>query len=543
MGYRATDGFALKNGDVDPTFKVLNVNVTDSDRRDPVFTKIGPLLSTAGGFAVRPRVDPADPNSSVMGAAVRFGNLVKSDKQIMSDFRNFVKEFVRVEFTPLSSETDLSIETWLDSTGYSQSRKEDLVRKYSAIENDSGAYDLETHAKIKSFIKEEGYDEFKHSRVINSRSDEWKVIVGPVCKAIEKEVFKHPAFIKKIPVVDRPQYIIDRLGIEGRKAMTDFTSYEGSFTAEFMDSCEMQLYKWMLTALPDFLFVRLKRVMGLNKISSKRFCIHIMAKRMSGEMTTSLGNGFSTLMVLLFLCKRKNSRIIPVIEGDDSLSTIIGDFPSEGDFASLGLKCKLELHDDLSTTSFCGLLFDEISKDVVVNPLKVLAEVGIGQTKYIGCGVKMRRALLRAKALSLIAQYPQCPIVRVLADKLLALTSGVNVRKTVFTGMTVWQREEYFLNQRTGKAPPMDIKMGSRVLVEKLFGISVNDQFHIERTLSVNFETISSPFLQIYVPEIWLTYARHYAVAGKGRGPHDFHADNTTFKVEGVGQPSVRPLI
>jgi hypothetical protein len=528
----------LKNGAVDPTFKVLNINGTDADRRESMVSVIGPLLSTPSGKAVRPRADRNDPKSSVIGAGIRFGNLVTSNTQRMREFGKFVDEFLERNFVPLSSEVDLELDTWLETTHYTNARKVQIREAWSSIVNDSDVYAINDIAKVNAFIKEEGYDEYKHSRVINSRSDEWKALVGPICKAIEAEVFKLPNFIKKIPVLERPEYVMQMMALEGKLFTSDFTSYEGSFKAELMAACEMKLFKFFLRNLPGKYYEWLSRVMGVNTIRNRRWRIHVLAKRMSGEMTTSLGNGFTTLTLVLFICGRKGAHCIPVVEGDDCLCKVVGEVPTKEDFAELGLNCKMESHEDLSTTSFCGLLFDDTAGDVVVNPLKVLAECGLGQTRYCGAGTKLKKALLRSKGLSILSQYPNCPILRVLADKILELTSGVNVRQSVIDAMPTWKREEYLQNLKTRKdVGPADIKMGSRVLVERVFGISVNDQLLIEATLHVDFNTVYSPYLSKYVPDGWTEYANTYCVAGKGRGPHEFTMSNTTFNVSGLELP------
>jgi len=44
-------------------------------------------------------------------------------------------------------------------------------------------------------------------RLIFSRDDHYKTVVGPMFKRIEKELFKLPHFIKNVPVEQRSEYI------------------------------------------------------------------------------------------------------------------------------------------------------------------------------------------------------------------------------------------------------------------------------------------------------------------------------------------------
>jgi hypothetical protein len=89
------------------------------------------------------------------------------------------------------------------------------------------------------FVKDEGYDSFKHARGINSRTDEFKVRVGPIFKLIEKEVFKLPCFIKKVPLDRRAEYILDMMGETGPFLVSDYTAFESLFTRDIMSRVEM----------------------------------------------------------------------------------------------------------------------------------------------------------------------------------------------------------------------------------------------------------------------------------------------------------------
>ncbi len=498
----------LKTGELDDSFIVKASEFSNNDQRKVMASVNGPCLMTPSGPAIRPMVDRDDPYSALCGAAVRFGNSVTSDRKTMLEFRAYVRSFVRKNFVPLSSETDLSFDTWIQSTGYSESRKAQLAQVYATFGEEMTGVPANVGA-VKSFIKDERYNEYKHSRVINSRSDEYKVLVGPFCKAIEKVVFSHESFIKKVPVDDRPSYIKELLGSDGRFYVGDFTSFEGSFTKELMKSAEFELYVWMLSSLPDWMLDALCVMLHVNRISNRRWKILVLAKRMSGEMVTSLGNGFTNLMAWMFLVWKKGGSLKLVVEGDDCLANVRGCELEASDFQKLGLVCKIESHRDLNTTSFCGLLFDETAEDVITDPLKVLAEVGLASSRYYGCGRKMKMSLLRAKALSLAHQYPNCPIVRPLADKLLEVSKSYNVRQSVLDGLGVWRKEE-FLSSTKSKLKPPDIKMASRVLMENIFGISVNEQIHIEKTLFVTEEVIFSPYLHHLIPNLWSGFADTY---------------------------------
>lgn len=173
--------------------------------RNPVYR---PVIAASLGPDVigykNPHVDQGDPATALTGALYRFGAAPpNSDDALVSRLKTFVEEWCVKNLTPLPPESDLSVEHWLEQTNYPDWRKKQLKAIHEKITN---PYD-EKLFKVKSFIKDETYPSYKHARGINSRTDEFKTLVGPVIKLIEKEVFKLHWFIKKIPVRERPSYI------------------------------------------------------------------------------------------------------------------------------------------------------------------------------------------------------------------------------------------------------------------------------------------------------------------------------------------------
>jgi hypothetical protein len=176
-------------------------------------------------------------------------------------------------------------------------------------------------------------------------------------------VYEHPAFIKHVPVSDRPDYVRNMVYAVGRRYIaTDYSAFESLFTKCIMEACEFELYEYMLSRHPEGkrILERMIRVLGgSNKLRYKYFTVMLEATRMSGEMCTSLGNGFSNLMFMEFVCSKVgSSRIEGVVEGDDGLFGVEGTLPTAEDFKKLGLAIKLEVHDTLDTAGFCGIIFD-----------------------------------------------------------------------------------------------------------------------------------------------------------------------------------------
>jgi hypothetical protein len=281
-------------------------------------------------------------------------------------------------------------------------------------------------------MKDETYPEYKHARAINSRSDEFKCASGPFFKCIEKTLFTLDWFIKKVPIADRPSYIknrLERMGVSYFAA--DYTSFESLFTKKLMQTCEFVLYEHCVSEHPlgrAWLSLISEALLGRNVCSFKLFNVSVNATRMSGEMNTSLGNGFSNLMFLLFLCQENGmTDVLAVIEGDDSAASGCGKWPSVEDFAKLGLVIKVDMSDSIEEMSFCGLVFDSDECLNVTDPREVLASFGWTSAGYKAMKQNKLKLLLRCKALSLAHQYPGCPIISSLAQYGLRVTRGYDI--------------------------------------------------------------------------------------------------------------------
>jgi hypothetical protein len=489
----------------------------DLTRRPPVQVSLGPIID---GVAL-PHVDPHDPTTSQAGTRKRAAiKMPKPDKDMLVRLAEHCRKFNRDHLTPLSVETDTTVEHWLTLTNYTRSRQQELQRKWNAVKD---ARNWESHwTFVKSFIKDETYVEYKHARAINSRTDEFKCLMGPIFKAIEKELFSLPYFIKKIPIRDRPKYIHDMLFKPGAKYMaTDYTAFESTFTSEIMTNCEFELYDYMTQFLPDrdkFMF-GLDVIRGRNVCQFKSFDVEIEATRMSGEMNTSLGNGYSNLMFLLFLMKENGvseEDVRAVIEGDDCLCSAPS-FPTAEQFRMLGANIKIEMHDDLSTASFCGLVFDEQELFNVTNPLEVLATLPWTSNKYLGSSSNTKKKLLRCKALSMAHQYPGCPIVQSMAKCFLRLTSGIDVTHYVTQNGNIsgWERDQLLEMLKFGVKNLTFPEPGfrTRQLVSKLYGIEIHEQRYIEELFDQKEDLgpIFSPFLVQLMPSVWREYYQKYS--------------------------------
>lgn len=445
-------------------------------KRNVTGVSLGPIWL---GVA-RPKVDLNDPVTKLAGAMKRVGRKPPQfDRQLRKEFHTFVQQWLEENLSPLSPDTDVSFGTWLANTNYPSWRRLELQREY---EECTLHFSDKAVKAVKGFIKDETYGEYKHARWIMSRTDSFKNLYGPWIKVIEREVYKHPSFIKHIPVLDRGTYISELLGTQGPFYETDYTAYESHFTGKVMRDLEFQLYKHMTKLIPgagEFMRMNFSVVGSCNSISSKNVSFEVEA-RMSGEMSTSLGNGFSNLMTMLFVAEKHQCKNVRgVVEGDDGLFSFEGRAPTTEDFAKLGFTIKLDRHSFIGDCSFCGLIFDEIEQAVVTDPIKVLANFGWTTRQYLHASDRTLNALLRCKAMSLLAQYPGAPIIQEVAVYALRQTSHVKdieVKRVVNRmKMSTYERDKFKLCTTAKPVGPL-----TRELVGRRFGITPKLQLKVE---------------------------------------------------------------
>lgn len=478
--------------------------------------------------AVPPKTDITHPDSLLQGIAKRMAyEPPKYDPKIREEFRTFVKQWLLKNIEPFSSTETFDFEEWLENNkSYELWRKEEIRKArrdfpFSYGEVDQKTYDRhlkEDYADrffVKLFCKEEFYPEYKHFRGIWAREDAAKAILGPFFAKVEQVLFKLPFFIKKIPKNERPKYINDFMNDMRLKFhMSDYTSFESHFVTDMMNDCEFLLYDHI--SKNNVLAQRLVRLIfkiiaGTNIVLNKFFTIFVDAKRQSGEMNTSLGNGFSNLMFLLFACYYYNIDFSgPIIEGDDSLMGKNKDIPQDY-YDKMGLNVKLEKVDDISEGSFCGLVYDVEELINIRDPRETLCTTVWMPKKYAFCNHDKYFSLLRSKALSLIYEYPGCPIVYPYGKKIFDLLHEYEV---LVTSDDMYKKniiEEAYKSYVENKLPIKDIGPKTRKLMEKVFNIPISQQLIIEKDISyMTIENMNIPSALDIMPACWLENYRNY---------------------------------
>lgn len=398
-----------------------------------------------------------------------------------------------MSFEQLHLDFDSTIETWLAGTSYTQSEKD----KFLSVYDDCSKISVNDR-KCKCFVKAESYPEFKYPRPIKSRTDRFKTVMGPLFQGINDCLFKKTEwFIKKIPVDERPSHIIEALSPYQSILCTDYSSFEAHFIDVWIHCIEFPLYNWMTWNLPHAKEWRneLHTLLKSNSCLFKDFKLECMS-RASGEMNTSSGNGFSNLALYTYVARIKGAtKMLGKFEGDDAITNT---YPPESepetiDFTNLGWTCKLDRHLTISEASFCGIVADETDKINISDIRNYLLDFGWTKQQYVGANSTTIKSLIRAKGYSAIFQYPNCPIIDSLGRYALRITDEEYVRSKFakmyrnnqFADNRFKQEQfkELFEKYSDNLPKKKEIPMNTRLLVEKLYDISVIQQIQSEEYL------------------------------------------------------------
>lgn len=447
--------------------------------------------------AAMPHPDTRSPQGLVDGFNGRMGSVlpVNTVQNYYTQLRGVTEAWlVSRDIQPISPEETFDFEEYIAARPIPLWRKQELRDINKDIidmleRNDKSEL---MHFKVKLFCKDENYTDFKLPRGIYAREDVAKVFFGPYFNKMESIVYEQPEFIKHVPVKDRGKYVDEMLNSAGAKFIaTDYSKFECHFDRDRMENCEFVLYQKLLGSNPRgviALDIMREVLQGNNRIYCKWFTGTIAARRMSGEMNTSLGNGFSNLMMMTEVCTRVGNKIedvLGVVEGDDGLFRFLDGMvvPTTESFRSAGCDIKLDTYERISDASFCGLLYDETDKMVITDPYDVLCSIGLLTKEYAGARRSKKLALLRCKALSTLYQYPSCPIISEMSRYILRFTKHIDIRNVVEKSRSIclWEREQYYAALKSHNyEAALEIGIATRLLFSELYGISVEAQLRIE---------------------------------------------------------------
>jgi hypothetical protein len=424
--------------------------------------------------------DPRDDENHVWSLLGRMLRKVPvSNPTVMDDMFEFVDEYCRSHLcrchpTPFYD--------WLASRPYDSARKVDLVAEFLKLGGPQGTFNFVKNLKVKAFIKMEAYPAItKAPRAILPRSDEIKVILGPMVHALEDIIFNlrddegFKYFIKFVPVEQRPLYCerVNRGMLNMYQYVTDMTAMEGSHKNE----CGLTCWKLWSTAYTDYPEIRTicARLNLPNEIVLGMLYCCVYMKLMTAEMQTSLFNGCTNLFNILHIVHMHKGRCIVHVEGDDGI-IMSSERLDASDFEAHGLKVKLVQPNDPRLTSFCGMFF--VQGWNMRNPAPVLIDLAWSGS-FMGANREILAGLQRSKALSLLAEVPQCPIIGVAARRIIELTAWCSAVKH-------WGEDVYSQKKWATTVTEFNPSNEMREAFDLAFGVSPSEQIELESLLRLS---------------------------------------------------------
>lgn len=453
---------------------------------------------------VMPTPDVDDWKTMLHGAVYRYARIVPQvDRRLLRQCKNWQRSFLKHNVLPLSR--IMTFDEWLEQTNYSGARKEKLRSTWLQMGGEVASYEfivkdfLRCNARcVKGFGKVENYPEYKPARGINPLGDEFMCLAGPLVKSIENAVFHDDGsmgdhhisrfFVKSIPVDERSRFIYERLAGKGEwYGKSDHSSFEAHMTPTVYNNNERVLYDYMAKDVAPAGLLNYFHNVNIHKNKINYGCgltVSVIGRRMSGMPNTSLGNGYTNLVAGMFNMVVNGTPIEKadcVCEGDDGVLACNGIGPTEETYLKLGFEVKFERVDNVGDVGFCHIFFDDDEVDAAItDPRKHLAGFGWTHGQFMGSGPKVLKELLRAKGLSLMCEFPKCPILSVLAYKAIELTAGANARLEGNWKEIVIGKEKIL--SKTNVSCPI-VSECSRRYMESHFNISVDTQRKVERRI------------------------------------------------------------
>lgn len=402
------------------------------------------------------------------------------DQQWLYEIKMFTREFVKRY--PIIM-TAPEFEEWLSNLPFPQWRLNQLQVAFD--KNHGRLPPREICRLVKAFGKTEAYDKFKHARLICSRVDRFKVFFGPWVKAIEAIVYDPKyyvesgiQFVKDMTNEEKMQIILNLSGAGKNIYGTDYTSFEAAMTPEIMECIEMELYHHIIGVKEDYKLIH-DVLTGTNKIYTRAGnFVKCPGRRMSGEMNTSLGNGFVNMIVALFLISKQGFKVRGVVEGDDGLF-VTDALLTEEQYAKLGFDIKIEKHNSVNTAKFCQLIFTE-DKQIIRDPIRFYSKFAWTHNYQWAKDLKLQQ-LIYGKAICAAYETPHCPIIRPIADYVMHNCKGIN---------PIYEEDYSHKQPPVGYIlPQYNPTVQTRILFAENFGISIEMQSKLE--CDINFGNFS----------------------------------------------------
>lgn len=393
-------------------------------------------------------------------------------------------------------------------------------------------YDLWT--TVEAHVKWESYKgEMKYARMIFARVDWFKVMFGSYAKITQQVIYETlPQFCAtNLAVRDLPKHMVEKYKLCALILSTDFSAFEGHNYPWIMYNV---FFKFLISIWGIEFDIELFICMGVmtstNKIVNVFVWCNIDAKVMSGEVWTSICNWITNVILISFIVEcegfcfntgffshefsfrffrgsklpPKNTTLTFTAAGDDGMTGLPLlpwiDYSVLNDPSYLeiyGVLLKLEMKDGIAGSGFLSKVYSEKDMQTLCDPIKQLAK-GILPIKYANSKVGVKKALARARAMSLLYEFGSCPVVAAYARCIIRCTRNVQMTRALinlkkddwYSFEKVMEAVRWYEENEKGKYDKIDeIGLESRLIVEDSFGIPTCTQLVIERYFNETDDT------------------------------------------------------
>jgi len=191
-------------------------------------------------------------------------------------------------------------------------------------------------------------------------------------------------------------------------------------------------------------------------------------------------HGFSNLMNMLFFAKQYGIDVDGFVEGDDGIFGMYKPAVANEDYESLGFKIKMNYVTDLGQTQFCGNTFDPRDLKLIISPEQIVRLVWTTASQYFHAKKPRLLSLLRAKAMSLFCLGKDTPIAGALALRVLTI---IGPGGQILDPHNKWWDMNLLELSQKEVFEERPILTRSRVLFEERFGVPLDTQFALEKSI------------------------------------------------------------
>lgn len=428
--------------------------------------------------------------------------MTEANPHAVREFIEFAQTTIR-QIPPLCNV--MSRAEWYADSHYTQATQRRLESVYLGL---AGTKPSRPGWK-NSFTKSERYPDYKAHRGINGCTLEEKAFLGPLMKSVEHAVYSHfrSYLMKGIPTHLRSRALAERLH-SGKLLGLDFSAFESGVLREYAVGIEYYLVKHLAGHLaPLEVEYFLESCKSPRKLDYGKFVATVHHGRCSGDLNTSFSNALINMLMVRFVCRHYGYDPVGVVEGDDGLFVLDGPPPTTQDFADLGFAAKIEMFDSISEAGFCKLKFgDDLVQ--ITDPIERL--VKFGWTTSASLSPRIRWSLLFTKALSLKAEFPDCPILSPFADWVVdnCRASGYKLSR-VFDEDRGWNARKLEMG---ALYRPSRILTSTREAMASIYSIPADTQLHLESQFCGPLHYLDLPSVVNRCPDAWIdcwnTYVR-----------------------------------